>query len=146
MSMEFLTYQWMNLFFKNDTDKFKFSHINKCVTFLPSGVLVDHFQHWIYENPAASPDERKSKWRELEKIYMPHLDYGDNEFLENGGRWQKQTLIYEHPFYYIDYCLAHICAFQYWSKAIVNGNGEFEKVLSDYIKLCEAVEACHFLN
>jgi len=146
MSMEFLTYPWMKLFFKEDTDKFKFSHLNGTVNFLPYGVLVDEFQHWVYENPSADPAKRNSKWRELEKIYMPHLDYGDNEFLESGGRWQKQSHIYEMPFYYIDYCLAQVCAFQFWSKAIQNDNGGYKVALKDYIKLCEAGGSKPFLE
>lgn len=146
MSMEFLTYPWMNLFFKEDTDKFKYSHLTGSIKFIPYGVMVDDFQHWVYNNPGASPDERKSKWREMEKIYMPHLNYGEIDFLENGGRWQKQGHIYESPFYYIDYCLAQICAFQFWSKAIHNGNGEFKNALKDYIKLCEAGGSRPFLE
>ncbi len=136
MSMEFLTYPWMNLFFENETDKFKFSHLNGTVNFLPYGVMVDEFQHWVYENPAAKPSERNSKWRELERIYMPHLNYGDIDYLENGGRWQKQGHIYEMPFYYIDYCLAQVCAFQFWSRAIHKGDGEFGKAIKSYIELC----------
>ena len=136
MSMEFLTYPWMNLFFENETDKFKFSHLNGTVNFLPYGVMVDEFQHWVYENPEAKPSERNLKWRELEKVYMPHLNYGEIDYLEKGGRWQKQGHIYEMPFYYIDYCLAQVCAFQFWSKAIHNGDGEFKKVMKRYIELC----------
>ena len=146
MSMEFLTYPWMNLFFKEDTDKFKYSHLIGSINFLPYGVMVDDFQHWIYNNPSATPGVRKTKWREMEKIYMPHLNYGEIDFLENGGRWQKQGHIYESPFYYIDYCLAQICAFQFWSKAIHNGNGEFKHALEDYIKLCEAGGSKPFLE
>ena len=146
MSMEFLTYPWMNLFFKEDTDKFKYSHLTGSIKFIPYGVMVDDFQHWVYNNPDASPDERKSKWREMEKVYMPHLNYGEIDFLENGGRWQKQGHIYESPFYYIDYCLAQICAFQFWSKAIHIGNGEFKNALKDYIKLCEAGGSRPFLE
>ena len=146
MSMEFLTYPWMNLFFKGDTDKFKYSHLTGSIKFIPYGVMVDDFQHWVYNNPDASPDERKSKWREMEKVYMPHLNYGEIDFLEKGGRWQKQGHIYESPFYYIDYCLAQICAFQFWSKAIHNGNGEFKHALEDYIKLCEAGGSKPFLE
>ncbi|MEO8664399.1 MAG: M3 family oligoendopeptidase [Ignavibacteria bacterium] len=146
MSMEFLTYPWMKLFFEEDTDKFKFAHLNSTVNFLPYGVLVDEFQHWVYENPSADPKERKSKWREMEKIYMPHINYGDNEFLESGGRWQKQSHIYEMPFYYIDYCLAQVCAFQFWSKAIQKSNGEYKNALKDYIKLCEAGGSKPFLE
>ena len=136
MSMEFLTYPWMNLFFENETDKFKFSHLNGTVNFLPYGVMVDEFQHWVYENPSAKPSERNTKWRKLEKIYMPHLNYGEIDYLEKGGRWQKQGHIYEMPFYYIDYCLAQVCAFQFWSKAIHNGDGEFETVMKKYTELC----------
>lgn len=139
MSMEFLTYPWMNLFFEEDTDKFKFEHIMECISFLPYGVLVDDFQHWIYKNPDATPVERKLQWREMEKTYMPHLDFGEIEFLEKGGRWQKQAHIYEMPFYYIDYCLAQICAFQFWSRAIHNGdkNGNYQKSVEEYISLCK---------
>lgn len=136
MSMEFLTYPWMNLFFENETDKFKFSHLNGTVNFLPYGVMVDEFQHWVYENPEAKPSERNLKWRDLEKIYMPHLNYGEIDYLEKGGRWQKQGHIYEMPFYYIDYCLAQVCAFQFWSEAIHNEKGEFETVMKRYTELC----------
>ena len=145
MSMEYLTYPWMELFFKEDTDKFKYSHLCSTVQFLPYGVLVDEFQHWVYENPKATPLERKSKWRELEKVYMPHLNYGDFEFLETGGRWQKQGHIYEAPFYYIDYCLAQICAFQFWSSAIHSKEG-FDSSLRKYIDLCKLGGSMSFLH
>ncbi|MBK8982722.1 MAG: M3 family oligoendopeptidase [Ignavibacteria bacterium] len=146
MSMEFLTYPWMNLFFKEDTDKFKFSHISECIKFIPYGVLVDHFQHWVYENPSVTPLERKNRWRELEKIYIPDLKFGDIEFLEKGGRWQKQGHIFESPFYYIDYCLAQMCAFQFWSKAIHNGNENFENSVHEYIDLCKKGGSDTFLK
>ncbi len=145
MSMEFLTYPWMDLFFKEDTEKFKYTHLCNTVHFLPYGVLVDEFQHWVYENPAAKPKERNAKWRELEKIYMPHLNYGDIEYLETGGRWQKQGHIYESPFYYIDYCLAQICAFQFWSNAIHNSAG-FGEYLGKYIEVCNIGGSKSFLN
>ena len=41
MGMEFLTWPWMKLFFKEDTEKFKFNHVNDSILFLPYGVLVD---------------------------------------------------------------------------------------------------------
>ncbi len=142
MSMEFLTWPWMKLFFEDDTEKFKFSHINGSILFLPYGVLVDEFQHFVYENPDITPAERKRKWRELEKIYIPTCDFDGNEFLENGGRWQRQGHIYEVPFYYIDYCLAQICAYQFWQKAKENQ----EKATKDYIRLCKAGGRGSFLE
>ena len=67
MSMEFITWPWMELFFKEDTDKYKFTHLSSAIKFIPYGIVVDEFQHYIYENPSMSKEERKKTWRELEK-------------------------------------------------------------------------------
>lgn len=133
MSMEFFTWPWMELFFKNDTDKYKFSHLSSGLLFMPYGVSVDEFQHWVYENPEATPAERKQQWREIEKKYMPHKDYDANAYLEEGGFWQRQGHIYSSPFYYIDYTLAQICAFQFWKRSRENQ----EEAWNDYLKLCK---------
>jgi len=133
MSMELLTWPWMHSFFKEDTEKFKFSAINGCMIFIPYGTAVDEFQHYVYENPDATPEERKACWRHTEKKYLPLLDYIDNDYLENGGRWQAQRHIYESPFYYIDYCLAQISAFEFWRKF----NENRDTAMVDYIKLCK---------
>ena len=133
MSMEFFTWPWMELFFKEDTDKYKFSHLSEALLFLPYGVSVDEFQHWIYENPTATPKERNLQWREIEKKYLPHKDYDGNEYLENGCFWQRQSHIYNSPFYYIDYTLAQICAFQFWKRSRENQ----EEAWNDYVNLCK---------
>ncbi|MGZ4162036.1 MAG: M3 family oligoendopeptidase [Neobacillus sp.] len=133
MSMEFFTWPWMELFFEEDTDKYKFSHLSDALLFLPYGVSVDEFQHWVYENPEATPKERKLKWREIEKKYLPHKDYDGNKYLENGGFWQRQSHIYNSPFYYIDYTLAQICAFQFWKRSRENQ----EEAWADYVNLCK---------
>ena len=142
MSMEFLTWPWMEYFFKEDTEKYKFSHLSGSLLFLPYGVSVDEFQHFVYANPDATPDERNAAWREIEKKYSPWLDYEDNEFLEAGHFWQKQGHIYELPFYYIDYTLAQICAFQFWKKAQDAQPTAFE----DYLRLCRAGGSKPFLE
>ena len=142
MSMEFLTWPWMELFFKEDTEKYKFSHLSSSLVFLPYGVAVDEFQHFVYENPKASPIERRQAWREIEKEYLPHRDYEGNEFLEGGGYWQRQSHIYESPFYYIDYALAQICAFQFWKKSVE----EDENAWKDYLNLCQLGGSKSFLG
>lgn len=133
MSMEFLTYPFMHLFFKEDTTKYFFSHMSSAIMFIPYGVLVDEFQHWVYENPNAEPAMRKSKWRELEKKYQPHLNYEGHEFLESGTYWYRQGHIFNDPFYYIDYTLAAVCAFQFWEKSQKNP----EATLVTYSELCQ---------
>ncbi len=142
MSMEFLTWDWMHLFFKEDTNKFLFKHIAGSLAFLPYGALVDHFQHWVYENPKATAKERKKQWLELEKIYQPGKKYDNLKFLENGGLWQKQAHIYEMPFYYIDYTLAQVCAFQFW----IRMQEDKESAWADYLELCKAGGSMSFLN
>ena len=142
MSMEFITWPWMEYFFKEDTERFKYLHMVKSITFLPYGACVDHFQHWVYENPDASPMERKSKWSELEKIYLPLRDYDDLDFPNKGGIWQGQLHIYQVPFYYIDYTLAQICAFQFWSKF----NNNRESAWENYLELCKAGGSHAFID
>lgn len=133
MSMEFLTWPWMNLFFENDTDKYKFIHLSEALLFIPYGVTVDEFQHWVYENPEATPKERREKWIEIEKKYLPTRDYGEIEELKNGIFWFRQGHIFSSPFYYIDYTLAQVCAFQFWIKSRENR----EKAWKDYLNLCK---------
>lgn len=133
MSMEFFTYPWMEKFFKEDVEKYKYAHISDAIQFLPYGVAVDEFQHLVYENPTWTPEERNQAWRELEKKYLPHRDYDGIESLESGAFWQKQGHIYEDPFYYIDYTLAQICAFQFLKKS----QEDREKAWQDYIDLCK---------
>ncbi|WP_130805281.1 M3 family oligoendopeptidase [Senegalia massiliensis] len=142
MSMEFLAWPWMDLFFKEDTLKYKFSHLSGTVLFLPYGALVDEFQHFVFENPEVSKIDRKRKWRELEKKYLPNLNYEDNDFLERGGFWFRQGHIFTDPFYYIDYTLAQVCAFQYWVKYRDNK----EEALESYIKLCKMGGSKSFLE
>ena len=142
MSMEFLTWPWMEHFFKEQTDKFKYSHLKGSVIFLPYGVSVDEFQHFIYANPDATPLQRKQAWLDIEKKYLPYIDYDENDFLQTGARWQQQRHIYISPFYYIDYCLAQICAFQFWKKS----HEDREKALKDYIRLCSAGGSKSFLK
>jgi M3 family oligoendopeptidase len=142
MSMEYLTWPWMDCFFKEETDKFKYSHLKGSLIFLPYGVSVDEYQHFVYENPNATPQERNNQWLAIEKKYLPYIDYDDNDFLKKGGRWQQQRHIYLSPFYYIDYCLAQICAFQFWKKSHENR----ENALSDYVRLCNAGGSQSFLD
>ena len=131
MSMEFLAWPWMENFFKEDTNKYKFNHLAEAVSFLPYGALVDHFQHEVYENYDMTPEERRLTWRKLEKMYMPYKKYDEDNFLEEGGFWLRQGHIYEVPFYYIDYTLAQVCAFQYWELS----QKDFDKAWESYLKL-----------
>ncbi len=142
MSMEFFAWPWMESFFKEETDKYKFSHLSSALLFIPYGVTVDEFQHYVYENPTATPTERKTKWREIEQKYLPHRDYADDDFLNRGGFWFRQMHIFQMPFYYIDYTLAQVCAMEFWSKARTNREAAWQ----DYLRLCQAGGSRSFLG
>lgn len=132
MSMEFFTWPWMDRFFEDEADKYRFDHLASGLIFIPYGVTVDEFQHFVYENPDATPAERKQAWREIERKYLPHRNYDDNAYLEQGGFWHKQGHIFSTPFYYIDYTLAQICAFQFWKKMHEDKSAAW----ADYLNLC----------
>lgn len=134
MSMEFFAWPWMDLFFKEEADKYRFNHLADSLEFIPYGVSVDEFQHFVYEHPEATPQERKQAWRDIERKYLPHRDYDGNAYLEQGGFWHKQAHIFRSPFYYIDYTLAQLCAFQFWKRS----NEDFTSAWPDYLKLCQA--------
>ncbi|MNI13252.1 Peptidase family M3 [compost metagenome] len=142
MSMEFFAWPWMDLFFEEDAAKYRFNHLGDSLQFIPYGVSVDEFQHFVYANPDATPAERKQAWREIEKKYLPLRDYEDNTYLEQGGFWQKQAHIFRSPFYYIDYTLAQLCAFQFWKRS----NEDFTSAWADYLRLCQAGGSLSFLQ
>lgn len=130
MGMEFLTWPWMNLFFGEQTEKFKFYHLQGAILFLPYGCAVDHFQHWIYANPDASPAERLAAWKDMERMYMPWRTQAGIPAYDEGRQWQFQRHIYESPFYYIDYALAQTCALQYWKWSELDRSAAFDSYLS----------------
>lgn len=132
MSMEFFAWPWMELFFKEDKEKYYFTHLAGAISFLPYGALVDEFQHEVYLNPELTPKQRKQLWRRLEKTYIPDRDYDNDEMLEKGTYWFRQGHIFGSPFYYIDYTLAQVCAFQYWTKSRENK----EEAWKSYYHLC----------
>ncbi len=142
MSMEFFAWPWMELFFGEEAEKYRFKHMSESLLFLPTGSAFDEFQHYVYENPEATPEERKRAWRDIEKIYTPYRDYEGNDFLERGGVWLQNGHVFCIPFYYIDYALARVCSYQLWKRA----NENTEAAWYDYMSLCQAGGSRSFLE
>ena len=133
MSMEFFTHPWMQKFFGKDTEKYYYSHVVSCIHFLPYGASIDEFQEWVYLHVDATPEERRAQYREIERKYLPHLDYDDCEYLQGGGRWQRQMHVYFAPFYYLDYTLSQVCALQYF----IWDMKDHKKAWESYLHICE---------
>lgn len=132
MAMEQFAYPYAEKFFGNDADKFRFSHLQEAVTFVPFGVAVDEFQHICYAHPELSAKERTYEWHKLEEKYLPWRKYGENEFLNRGGWWYHKLHIYLYPFYYINYTLTTMGAMEFKRKNAEN----HEQAWEDYLRLC----------
>lgn len=134
MSMEFFAEPYMHLFF-DEPDKYRYLHLADSISFLPYGVTVDEFQHWVYEHPEAKKEERDAEWHRLEEKYTPwkvKLEK-DCPYMLSGHRWLTQSHIFASPFYYIDYTLAQVCAFEFFNLDRKN----HEKAWKKYMKLCK---------
>ena len=134
MSMEHFAYPWMKSFFEDKSEKYITAHLIGAIGTIPYLVSVDEFQHRVYAEPGMTAIERRGVWREIEKKYMPWRDYDGNKFLEEGGFWMQKQHIFLYPFYYIEYALSQICAFQYYGRM----KEDREKAWADYLKLCRA--------
>lgn len=125
-AMERFTWPWMDLFFGEETNLYKFSHLTTAFMFMPIASVIDEFEHYLYENPTASYTDRKRKWRHLEREYLPERDYDNNDFLDSGTGFYEIAHLFLSPFYFMDYDLAHFCAVQLWEKSQTNQNEAWE--------------------
>ena len=130
MSMEFLCWKYMDKFFGDMAPKYRKRHLLDALSFIPYGVIVDEFQHVMYENPDMTPAQRKQVYLELEEKYRPYMSLAGIPYLEEGTRWQYQMHIYESPFYYIDYCLAQTVAIGFLVASTENYDDALEKYLA----------------
>lgn len=133
MSMEHFAYPWMDKFFGGNADKYRYAHLSEAVKVVPYLCLVDHFQHEVFANNFDAKGLRAC-WRRLEKIYLPWRDYDGVEFLEEGGFWMQKQHIFLYPFYYVDYALAQLGAFEYYTRS----KRDRAAAWKDYYNLCKA--------
>ena len=134
MAMEHFTYPWMERFFGDKTTQYLYDHLWGALNVLPYMCCVDEYQHRVYDNPSMTAMDRRAVWHELEQAYMPWRDYDGNEFLEGGGFWMQKQHIFLYPFYYIEYALAQICAFQFYLRM----KQDRPAAWADYLRLCQA--------
>ncbi|OGO26667.1 MAG: M3 family oligoendopeptidase [Chloroflexi bacterium RBG_16_54_11] len=94
-------------------------HLEEALLFLPYMAVVDAFQQWVYPHQVAAMDTDNCdrKWAELWCQYMLGVDWsGLDDFMVTG--WQRKQHIFEVPFYYIEYGMASLGAFQVWARAL----------------------------
>jgi len=116
MSMELITMDFWDEFFENESDlkRAKVQHLESIIETLPWVATIDKFQHWMYENPSHTPEQRTEEWVKIYSLFTDHvMDWSGLEQFRK-YLWQRQLHIYEVPFYYIEYGIAQLGAIGVW--------------------------------
>ncbi|MEN9884144.1 MAG: hypothetical protein RLZZ420_1361 [Bacteroidota bacterium] len=118
MSMELFTMDHWDVFFDNEAEmkRAKRHQLERVITIFPWIATIDKFQHWIYENPGHTLDERKENWLAILNEFSSSVI--NFEGLDNfrSYNWQKQLHLFEVPFYYIEYGIAQLGAIGMWKQ------------------------------
>ena len=132
MSMELFTMDHWDVFFDNEEEmkRAKRHQLERVITIFPWIATIDKFQHWVYENPSHTVEERKENWlRILNEFATTAIDYSGLEAFRSYN-WQRQLHLFEVPFYYIEYGIAQLGAIGMWKQYRDNP----EKALENYMK------------
>lgn len=116
MAMELMSMDEWGSFFDNEADllRAKEHQLERVITIFPWIAIIDKFQHWVYENPAHTNEERSKEWLNILTEFKDDvLDYSGLENFRNNS-WQRQLHLYEVPFYYIEYGIAQLGAIGIW--------------------------------
>lgn len=130
MSMELITMDKWNRFYSDPSmlKRAQIDQLERALSVLPWVAIVDKFQHWMYENPTHTLEDRKAAWVQInDEIQPPVTDWSGLEHFR-AYNWQRQLHIFEVPFYYIEYGLAQLGAIAIWR----NYKNNPEKALSRY--------------
>ena len=130
MSMELFSMEHWEVFF-SDAEQLKRAReyqLERVITIFPWIAIVDKFQHWIYEHPIHSNEERTTEWNKiLTEFSDTVVDYSGLEIFRS-NLWQKQLHLFEVPFYYIEYGIAQLGAIGMWKQFKLNK----EEALNNY--------------
>lgn len=132
MSMELISMEYWDIFFsdKKELARAKREHLEGLIQTLPWVATIDKFQHWIYENPTHSVEERKRKWNDIYAEFSNSVtDWTGQEKYRN-YLWQKQLHLFEVPFYYIEYAIAQLGAIAVWKNYKENPKKGFEQYVN----------------
>jgi oligoendopeptidase F len=106
------------VYFDNEEEllRAKEQQLERVITIFPWIATIDKFQHWVYENPGHSLEERSGRWLEiLQEFSSTAIDFSGLEEYRRYG-WQRQLHLFEVPFYYIEYGIAQLGAIGLWQQ------------------------------
>jgi oligoendopeptidase F len=132
MSMELFTMNHWQSFFDNEEDlnRAKEHQLERTITIFPWIAIIDKFQHWVYENPNHTIDQRTHTWNEIVKEFSTDsIDYSGLDAYRAIG-WQRQLHLFEVPFYYIEYGIAQLGAIGMWMQYQKNPTTALENYMN----------------
>jgi len=116
MAMELFSMNHWEAFFDNaeDLKRAKEHQLERTITIFPWIAIIDKYQHWVYEHPQHTVEERTNTWMSiLAEFSTKSIDYtGLEKYREIA--WQRQLHLFEVPFYYIEYGIAQLGAIGLW--------------------------------
>ena len=131
MAMELFSMDHWEVFFDNKEDlkRAKEHQLERTITIFPWIAVIDKFQHWVYENPGHSVEERTNKWMGILNEFSDDvINYSGLEKYRKNA-WQRQLHLFEVPFYYIEYGIAQLGAIGMWMQY----KKDPEKALDNYM-------------
>jgi oligoendopeptidase F len=132
MAMELLTLDYWDVFFEHPGDlrRAKVQHLEQIIETLPWVATVDKFQHWVYEHPQHSAEDRQQAWVDIYCRFSDDItDWSGLEHYRS-YLWQRQLHLYEVPFYYIEYGIAQLGAVAVWKNFKENPDKGLEGYLN----------------
>ncbi len=118
MAMELFTMDHWDVFFNNPEElrRAKIHQLERAITIFPWIATIDKYQHWLYENPKHTQEERTTAWEDvLQEFKTAELDTAGLEGYRKKS-WQRQLHLFEVPFYYIEYGIAQLGAIGMWKR------------------------------
>ena len=116
MAMELFSMEHWDVFFNDAAEltRAKEHQLERVITIFPWIASIDKFQHWVYENPTHTNEQRTKEWSAILAEFQD--DVIDYSGLENyrSNAWQRQLHLFEVPFYYIEYGIAQLGAIGMW--------------------------------
>jgi oligoendopeptidase F len=132
MAMELFSMDHWEVFFDSEEElkRAKRHQLERVITIFPWISTIDSFQHWVYEHPNHSAEERTAAWKGLLGRFSSNaIDYSGLDAYRDIS-WQRQLHLFEVPFYYIEYGIAQLGAIGMWKQYKENPRSAIENYIT----------------
>ena len=131
MSMEFLAASQLSVCYNTaQQDRWWRHHLEMVVRVLTTVAVNDAFQHWMYENPQHTSQERQEKWIQInDRFGFGLVDWSGFE-TSRAVQWHRILHLFQCPFYYIEYGIAQLGALGIW----LQSRHDMRRAIANYKK------------